>query len=271
MNFIQVAPTCVFPVFQPFYQQYVMHTLYFAFFMKNNHLFHLIFHPFFFTNTIVRDIINRTYFDKEAFILKKLVMIILLTILYQSIVFPIFTEAAQQTNTLYVLTSDKKTAYIPANTKINLYLLYPLDSKTARAGEKVFFKTIENININNITVIPAGSIAVGKVKTAESAGILGQDGKLSFSADSIKTINNINIPLSCHAAYTSSGDYTVKKQKGLESIFKTLVSTGADVYCDAGTIYEAIVLLDTSLDTPAQALPLIISEQPSVDIKIYNH
>lgn len=187
--------------------------------------------------------------------------------------FPFFlihpSEAAEPQTSACNITSDQKMVYIPANTKIKLSLMYPLDSKTARKGDKVFFKTLENISINNTVVIPSGSIAIGTVKMADSAGIWGQNGRLAFSADSINTVNNVKVPLSCYAKYDSANDYTFKKAAGLEAMVKTVFSTGKNIYCDAGTIYEAKVLMDTSLNITPEALSVIATTTPdNVNINI---
>jgi hypothetical protein len=142
-----------------------------------------------------------------------------------------------------------KHAYIPAKTKIELALLNALDSKTAHTGDALTLETLDNIQINGITVIPAGTIATGKITKAVSAGAFGKGGKLEFSVSSIKTINGIDVPLSCTASYAATKQ--IQSSSGIAAVgsaVQNLFSSGSNVQCAVGTGIEATVTTDTDLN-----------------------
>lgn len=141
-----------------------------------------------------------------------------------------------------------KNAYIPANTTLNLLLLQDISSRTAKVGDSVFFITKTGISINDILVIPAGSSVIGKIIAVKTAGMWGKDGSLSFSMDSTTTINNISVPLTGKAEYTSSTN-----ESGINKVTKVL-STGNNITCYAGTVYDAVVAKDVDLGIPLSDL-----------------
>ncbi|MFA6849573.1 MAG: hypothetical protein WCS30_04415, partial [Selenomonadaceae bacterium] len=93
-----------------------------------------------------------------------------------------------------IKTIPKDHAYIPQGTKFPFELTQTVDSKTAHTGDPILFKISSNIIVNNVIVIPEGTIANGIITKARSAGGMGRRGKIEFSINSIKTINNVDIP-----------------------------------------------------------------------------
>ncbi len=165
-----------------------------------------------------------------------------------SFIYPYHVYASENDSTLstvHAATIHEKNYYIQAKTKINLRLLYGIDSLTARVGDRVFFTVTEAIEINHNVVLPKNTIVVGTIKKAEAAGFLGQDGKLAFSVSSVETPDHTEIPVSCEANYSSTGDYAFEKDSPIKTLVKKAASMGTDVYCEAGTTYDAEVLSDT--------------------------
>jgi hypothetical protein len=146
-------------------------------------------------------------------------------------------------------TVSSKHAYIPAKTKIELALLNALDSKTAHTGDMLTLETLDNIQINGVTVIPSGTITTGKITKAVSAGAFGKGGKLEFSVTSIKTLSGIDVPLSCNASYVATKQ--IQSSNGIDAVgsaFQNLFSSGSNVQCAVGTGIEATVTTDTDLN-----------------------
>lgn len=71
-------------------------------------------------------------------------------------------------------------AYIPKDTNINLELIDPISSKKSKEGNTFRLKTIENLLINDVVVIPANQEVLGTITKARKNGMLGRKGRLEF-------------------------------------------------------------------------------------------
>jgi hypothetical protein len=148
--------------------------------------------------------------------------------------------------------AESAEACIPAKTEIDVALMNRITSKTAHKDDTISFMVTKDVMIDQVPVISAGTTALGKVIKARSAGMFGQDGELIFSIDSVKSINDITVPLSYTATYTPSN-----KNLALPNFFKK----GKDVFCDAGTNYVATVTKDVDLGVSKVNLPIEIAAQ----------
>lgn len=97
-------------------------------------------------------------------------------------------------------------AYIPKGTVLQVELTKELSSKRAKVGDAVPLKTVENIIINDVVIIPAGTDVEGVVTKARKAGGLGRGGKLEFSITGVKTLNNVKVPLEYTKGEHGAGD-----------------------------------------------------------------
>ena len=138
--------------------------------------------------------------------------------------------------------------YIPAKTKLELENIRTIDSKTARTGDPVKFKTLSNLIINNVIVIPAGTVASGVITNAVSAGGLGRAGKLEFSIKSLNTLNNVEVPLVYDSTKSGQGDDGAVAVLAFVSILGGLFMKGTNVQCVEGTKVQAVVPKDTDLN-----------------------
>jgi hypothetical protein len=157
--------------------------------------------------------------------------------------------STNSTTTSATAAASTKHAYIPGKTRIVLALLNTIDSKTAHTGDIINFKTLDNVKINGVIVIPAGTIANGKITKAVSAGSFGKGGKLEFSVTSIKTLNDIDVPLSCNASYV--GTKQIQSSSGISAVgsaVQNLFSGGNNVQCLMGMSSDSIVTTDTDLN-----------------------
>jgi hypothetical protein len=183
----------------------------------------------------------------------------------------IATTAAATTNSTTTATAVTSTrhAYIPRKTTIELALLNTIDSKTAHTGDILNFKTLDNVKINGVIVIPEGTIANGKITKAVSAGSFSKGGKLEFSVTSIKTLNDIDIPLSCNASYI--GTKQIQSSSGIDAVgsaVQNLFSGGNNVQCPIGMSIESIVTTDTDLNVSISDLASAMQTFKKNDVNI---
>ncbi|SEJ90620.1 hypothetical protein SAMN05660742_12310 [Propionispira arboris] len=180
---------------------------------------------------------------------------------------PLF--AAADTTPTTATAASTKHAYIPGKTRIVLALLNTIDSKTAHTGDIINFKTLDNVKINGVIVIPAGTIANGKITKAVSAGSFGKGGKLEFSVTSIKTLNDIDVPLLCNASYV--GTKQIQSSSGISAVgsaVQNLFSGGNNVQCLMGMSIDSIVTTDTDLNISISDLSSTMQTFKEHDVNI---
>jgi hypothetical protein len=78
------------------------------------------------------------------------------------------------------------TLLLPANSLVPLRMLETITSDTAQRGQRFRLEVTDDINVDNVVVIPAGSIAYGEVVDAAKARMMGKAGELSVSARFVK-------------------------------------------------------------------------------------
>ena len=71
-------------------------------------------------------------------------------------------------------------------TEVKLRVAQTVSSATAKTGDAVGFKIIEDVRIGDTVVIPAGATALGTVTIAKPRGRAGRGGKLSIAIDSVR-------------------------------------------------------------------------------------
>ena len=139
-------------------------------------------------------------------------------------------------------------AYIPKDTILNVELEQELTSKKARKGDIVKFKTLENIIINDVVVIPVGTEVDGVVTQATSSGLFGRAGKLEVAITSVKSINGVKIPLEYTSLKEAGSDDGAVAVAAVVSIIGGLFMKGKNVSFPAGTKMAAKVTEDTDLN-----------------------
>jgi PEGA domain len=71
-------------------------------------------------------------------------------------------------------------------TPVRLRLQRNLSSADAQVDDRVDFDVLEEIRVNNLVVIPKGSVALGTVTEAQSKRRMGKGGKLNVNIDSVR-------------------------------------------------------------------------------------
>lgn len=146
-------------------------------------------------------------------------------------------------------------AYIPKDTNINLELIDPISSKKSKEGNTFRLKTIENILINDVVVIPANQEVLGTITKARKNGMLGRKGRLEFKIDSIKTINGVNVPLTAEVKGKGHSDNGAVAVAAAVSLVGGLFMKGTNIYYEPGQKFVALVSTDTDLNTTVDDLP----------------
>jgi hypothetical protein len=83
---------------------------------------------------------------------------------------------------------------IPAMTPVELEILAPINSKTAKIGEMFPIKLVSPIVIDGRTIVPAGATGQGEVVHAAKARAAGKAGELILAARYVEW-DNVRIPL----------------------------------------------------------------------------
>jgi hypothetical protein len=85
---------------------------------------------------------------------------------------------------------DPSELILPNATPIHLKLSKTISSATAHVGDLVELEVIEDIAVDDLTVISRGAMATGMVKEAEPKKRLGHSGKLGFLIYSVRLSDN---------------------------------------------------------------------------------
>lgn len=154
-----------------------------------------------------------------------------------------------------VSTIPKGHAYIPMDTILHVELVEEISSKSIKKGAPVPLRLQENLIVNDVIVVPAGTDVEGVVTQAKKNGMFGRSGKLEFSINSVKTVNGVRIPL----------EYLTKKEAGSDggavavatavTLIGGLFMKGKNVSFPAGSVFDARVTSDTDLNVTLEELP----------------
>jgi hypothetical protein len=104
---------------------------------------------------------------------------------------------------------------IPDGTKIRVRLDQQISSATADEGQMVELTVAEAVKVDNTVVIPEGSRVTGTITEAMAKRRMGRAGKLDFSIDRVRALDNEWIPLR----------YTLNKKAGESHAVRTGIIT----------------------------------------------
>ena len=146
-------------------------------------------------------------------------------------------------------------AYIPKDTKIELELITPISSKRSKEGNTFRLKTLENLLINNVVVIPANQEVLGTITKSRKNGMFGRKGRLEFSINEIKTVNGVTVPLDAQVKGKGHSDNGAVAVAAVVSLVGGLFMKGTNIYYEPGQKFVAVVAADTDLNTTVEDLP----------------
>jgi hypothetical protein len=104
---------------------------------------------------------------------------------------------------------------LPEGTKIRVRLDQNITSATAEEGQTVEFSVTDPVRVGDTVVISEGARVTGVITQAHEKRRLGRAGKLDFSIDRVRTVDNQWVPLR----------YTVTKKSGQSHAIRTGILT----------------------------------------------
>ena len=144
--------------------------------------------------------------------------------------------------------------YIPKRTAMEVQLMDRMDCKKVQKYQAVDFKTVENLIINGVVVIPAGTIGKGYVYEVQKPGGFGRKGVLRIAAHEIKTINGIKVPLMKGLEGKGKTDGGAVAVAAAVSLVGGIFMKGSGVVYEPGTNFTVEVKNDTDLQCTPENL-----------------
>lgn len=142
--------------------------------------------------------------------------------------------------------------YIPKGTMIKCETITPANSGKNNVGDTIVFKTVENLVINGVVIIPAGTAGEAVVKSVKRAGAWGKGGGIELEARATKTVNNIQVPLSLDTKKYGGGQAMVVPWL-LVGVFSGFIN-GKNQDIPTGTKFSVAVDADVDLATTPEGL-----------------
>ena len=89
---------------------------------------------------------------------------------------------------------DGKQVTIKAGTIVHMNPVRTIKAADVTEGQTIDFQVIQDVNVDNVCVIPRGTIAKGRVLQAKKSSIAGTKGKLGVSVDYLYLSNGEMVP-----------------------------------------------------------------------------
>jgi PEGA domain len=135
---------------------------------------------------------------------------------------------------------------IPEGTKLRVRLENTLSSATAEQGQTVELSVAEPVRLGNVTVIAEGARVTGTVTEAHEKRRMGRAGKLDFSVDRVRAMDNQWVPLRYSVTKKSGESHAVRTgiiTAGVAVVFwpaapVMLLMKGKDVVVNKGVAFD---------------------------------
>jgi hypothetical protein len=172
---------------------------------------------------------------------------------------PASTLPPQESANSVALASNGAQVAVPTGTRLPLLLRNGINTRTAKAGDSVYFETAYPIARNNRIVIPMGSFVRGQILEAKRPGRIRGRGEFRIALEQMTLPNGYTIELK---ATPSSVD-----RDGKEGVTPEGVVTGPDaVDKDVKT-----VLLATAIGGPVGGYASLLAGSPSRASLVIGH
>ena len=158
-----------------------------------------------------------------------------------------------------VPTQAVATIVLPALTPVRLTTVDPLNSRTAKQGQRFALRVSEDVVVGSAVAIPWGTAAVGEVETVSGKGMVGKAGRLVLRPLFIE-IGGKRINL------VGTSDQRGKDSTAGVAVGSLLISgwgifiTGKSATVPAGSSLPGRVRSDVALSAPADQSPKRASE-----------
>lgn len=100
---------------------------------------------------------------------------------------------------------------IPKNTKLKISVNQEIDAIDNQIGDKFTATVLNDLNVNDINIIPVGSIVIGHIEDIQHAGRASMQGSIEIALDKIVLPSGNYIPLS-GARFATDTTYTNKNR-----------------------------------------------------------
>ncbi len=155
-------------------------------------------------------------------------------------------------------------AYIPAGSMVSCELITPLNSGKNYAGERVQFKTIQDVVVSNVIVIPQGTIGEAVVSDVSRAGSFGKGGRITIATKTMPTINGQSIPVRAEMSRSGGGESGWVVPAFLVVSVLAAFVRGKNQDLPAGTRFSVAVETDTDLRVPPEELASVMKSPTAV-------
>ena len=155
-------------------------------------------------------------------------------------------------------------AYIAGGSMISCELITPLNSGKNYKGERVQFKTIQDVVVSNVVVIPLGTTGEAVVSDVSRAGAFGKGGRIIISTKEIPAINGQNIPVKAEISRSGGGEGGWAVPAFLFVSVLAGFVRGKNQDLPAGTRFSVSVENDIDLKVPPEALASIMKSPSAV-------
>jgi hypothetical protein len=158
---------------------------------------------------------------------------------------------------LFLMTAGLAAAevVVPDGTKLRVRLDQTITSATAEQGQAVELTVTEPVKVGDQIVIAEGARVTGTITTAQEKRHMGRAGKLDFSIDRVRAIDNEWVPLRYTVNKASGGSHAVSTgvlTAGAAVLFwpaapAFLLIKGKDVTVNKGVVFDTFTDSDHAL------------------------
>lgn len=131
--------------------------------------------------------------------------------------------------------------FIPKNTSFEVTLGRDISSKKSKQGESVDLIMVENLIINDVVVIPKGTIGKAVIASSRKNGFFGRKGKLELEPQYITTLNGIKVPLTNNFESQGKSDGGAVAVGAAVTLVGGFFMKGTNIYHPAGTVITVSV------------------------------
>ncbi len=109
---------------------------------------------------------------------------------------------------------DASRIVVPTGTRLPLMLQYGMNTRTAKAGDSVYFTTVYPITQNDRIVIPTGSYLRGRIVEVKRPGRVKGRGEFRIVVESLTFSNGYTVPLNAGPSSADTNGEAGVDQKG---------------------------------------------------------
>lgn len=139
-------------------------------------------------------------------------------------------------------------AVIKAGTIVPLSLMQTVSSKNASSGQLINFNVTRDIKIGKDVVVKAGSIAHGQVSHVKRNGLLGTQGEVQVTIQSITAVDGTQIYLTGNNLNEEGSNKVVLAVVVTLCCILGFLIKGGNAEIPAGTLCNATVMSNTEIN-----------------------